>query len=147
MPDLKVLTIENQIPRRKADIVMTLFEGNPRLTNKFADGPIFVSGSERVVQDVTKGILTEKGSDFLAPNYGTTVPNLIGSRRLADISDQLTNEIQFLLGYLGQFNINEPQSEQIAELTKLEAQEEGGTVSVSLSVTTATGQISTVGVS
>jgi len=144
MPDLKVLTIEGEIPRRKADIVMSLYSDNPRLVNKFKDGPLFVSGSERIVQDVIKGLLTFRGSDFLAPNYGTSIPTLVGSKRLSDVSDRLTNEVQDLLGYLGSFNSNEPLSEQVAELTSLDAKEEGGMVSVSLTVTSATGKVSTV---
>jgi len=139
MPDLYVLPIINSVPRKYADIQMS-FDNK----NRFEDGPVFTAGVNRVSQDVVKGMLTKIGSNYLALNYGTIIPDLVGSRSLGPMSAELTNEVQALLGYLGSFNINESLSEQISELISLDVAQNSGTILVTLSVKTAIGEISTV---
>ena len=125
MPDLKVLTLDNSgnviLP---GDIEMVM---DPN--GLFVSGPTFLSGSNRSVQDFLKGMLTQLGSNSLARNYGTNMHSLLHSRKLPDISSQLVAEIQYLLGYIGAFNINEDNpAELIEELVSLRATESFDTI-------------------
>jgi len=139
MPDLKVLSIVEGVPRKYADVHFT-FNDN----EEFANGPGIIGGGDRVVQDVVKGMLTEIGSNYLSPSYGTTIPDLVGSRSVKSMSEQLSNEIQTLMGYLGSFNIDEPISEQISEIVSLDVVELSGSIAISLSVKTLAGETQTV---
>jgi hypothetical protein len=140
--DLKILTIDNGFVQTRADINIPL---NSR--GEFAEEPVFVSGTDKVIQDLTKGLLTVIGSHLLAPNYGTNLKRLIHARKLSDIAEQLTTEVQTLLGYLATFNADQPLDEQLIELVDLEADESSRDIQLSATVKTGTGIVSTVTVS
>jgi len=139
MPDLKVLNIINNRPQPRGDMDISL-DGN----GQFLDGPVFVSGSDRVVQDTVRGLLTRLGSNYLAPNFGTIIKTLLHARNVGDISGQLTSEVQFVLAYLAQFNSTESLSEQLAELVNLQAKQATDTIELNLTVKTGTGTSASV---
>ncbi len=139
MPDLKVVNIVNQEVQRRGDIVMTLNDNGT-----FLAGPLFVSGINRAVQDFVKGVLTRLGSNSLARNYGTGIKDLLHSRKLNNVASQIVSDIQFLLGYLGRFNINAHPSERIDELVSLKAKENLDIIELDITLRVGTGD--TVGV-
>lgn len=139
MPDLKIVEIIDGQVQRRGDIIMSL-----NADGTFSEGPAFVENVNRAVQDFIKGALTRLGSNFLARNYGTGIADLLHSRKLDNISSQLVSEIQFLLGYLGRFNIDESLTEQIEELISLKAKE--STDTIELEITLKVGSGSVVGV-
>jgi hypothetical protein len=148
--DLKVLTVEQN--RREIDpgffrespIATVLagvdFEMQFNADGTFAGGPTFISGSDKIIQDVAKGLLTILGSNALTPNYGTRMSSLLHSRGLENVSSQLVAEINYLLGYLGDFNADQPLSEQAEELIELKAKEGTGTIDLAMIIRTGTGQ-------
>lgn len=138
MPDLKVLTItESGEVVRPGDIEMVL-----DAKGHFISGPAFVTGINRSVQDFLKGALTQFGTNTLARNYGTNIHTLLSSRKLGDVSSQLVTEIQYLLAYIGSFNINEPDpAEIIEELVTLRAKESFDTIDVEVVLRVGSGEV------
>src|SRR3990172_450012 len=112
MADIKVLTLVNNAVQPRADILIPL-----DAQGQFSDEPEFVSGIDKVNQDVAKGLLIQLGSNSLALGYGTNFSSLVRTRKLDDVADQITEEVQNLLGYLASFNLNEPASERSEEHT------------------------------
>ena len=139
MPDLKVVKIIAGQVQRRNDIEMTL-----NSDGTFRDGPVFVNGVNRAVQDFVKGMLTRLGSNYLARNYGTVIPSLLHSRSLGSVSSKLVEEIQFLLGYIGSFNLNEVPSERIDEIVNIKAKESTDTIELKTTLRVGSGE--TVGV-
>jgi len=144
MPDLKIVTVVDTRVIPRGDIDMTIGVTQADGSEPFLDGPVFISSSEKVVQDVVKGILTLRGTNTLAPEYGTNVNKLLHARKISGISSQLNGEINTLLGYLSEFNADQPLDEQIASLASLKAKESHDTIELDLVVQTGSGQ--TVGV-
>jgi len=150
MPDLKVITIVDKKVIPRGDIEMSIgapvrfFIGADQQadfdTEPFLDGPTFISGSNKIIQDVVKGILTLRGTNTLAPEYGTSVSSLLNTRKINDISAQLNGEINTLLGYLSDFNADQPLDEQVGSLVSLQAKEANDTIEIDLVVQTGSGQ-------
>ena len=132
MPDLKLLNVVNSASKQRADIEMTIYSDGT-----FANGPAMVTNRDRAIQDVVRGLLTQLGSNPLAPGFGTNLNKYLHARKVSDVSAQLTAEVQYMLSYLGMFNINEVTAEQILRLTKLEAQD--GTNQIQLKMEVQTG--------
>lgn len=137
--DLKVLTIDSGFVQTRADLNIPL-----NSKGEFDAEPIFVTGLDKAIQDVTKGLLTVLGSHLLAPNYGTNLKSLINTRKLSDIAEQLTEEVQTLLGYVATFNADQPLDEQIIELVDLEANENIRDLTLTATIKTGAGIISAV---
>ena len=139
MQDLKIVRIINQKVMPRSDIEMTL-----NSNGTFREGPAFISGPDKIVQDFVRGLLTQLGTAILAPNFGTNLSSLIAARKLDDVASDIAAEIQYLLGYLAQFNVNEPTNEQIDTLNRLAAQENSSTIELIINLKLLSGQ--TVGV-
>lgn len=146
MPDVKLiqLTPQGTDPRAfgvntRADLEFTF-----NADGTFAQGPTFVTDTDRVVQDIVKGILTVRGSNYLAVWYGTHISELVNTRSLDEIQEELTIQFQELLGYLVQFTLEEVPAERVEELVHLKATENQGTINVELTVKTGGGQIASI---
>lgn len=66
-----------------------------------------IENEEKIVQDITKFLLTIKGSNFLFKNYGTQISKIIGTRKINDITDELKQEIIYTLKYVKEINKDE----------------------------------------
>lgn len=139
MPDLKLIRIVNRMTQPRVELDMKL-----KADGTFDEGPVFLEGIDRSIQDVVKGLLTTKGSNFMVPNYGTNINNLIHARKLGDVSGQLTSEIQTLLGYLGKFTLEEDETERVEELVSLKAKEVSDTIELELTIRTGGGQTASI---
>jgi len=145
MPDLQVLTFNQGVPSRYGELDIPL-NGDGTFE---ATGPSFVSGIERATQDLVRGMLTQKGTNRLALNYGTNLSSLLNTRNggNSQIGNQLVREIQYLLGYLGDFNSSEDPSEQINNLISIKSTNGLQTVNVELKVETLSGETTAVTIS
>jgi hypothetical protein len=139
MQDLKTVRYAGTKVLPRGDLEMTVDSNGI-----FQNGPTFVSGPDKVVQDVVRGLLTQRGSVILARKFGTNLPSLLASRSLDDVATDLLSEVQYMLGYLSQFNISQPTNEQIATLVSLKANQNVGTIEMSMILALLNGQ--TVGV-
>jgi hypothetical protein len=144
MPDLKIVSIVDKRVIPRGDIEMTIGVTQANGSEPFLDGPTFISSSDKVIQDVVKGILTLRGTNTLAPEYGTSINKLLHARKVSGISAQLNGEMNTLLGYLSEFNADQPLDEQIVSLVSMKAQESHDTIELDLVLQTGAGQ--TVGV-
>jgi len=135
MQDMKTVRIVNNKVQPRGDLEMTL-----NSNGTFREGPAFISGPDKIVQDVVRGLLTQIGTMLLAPNFGTSLPSLLGARNLEGVASDITSQIQYMLGYLAQFNINEPTDEQIATLVRLAAKDNLGTIELVLDLSLVSGQ-------
>jgi len=138
------------IPSMRGDLNMPLNDDgtfaagewmiNPNtLVNTFYESPIQVYDVDKAMQDVTKGLLTVRGTNYLAPNYGTTIGTLANKRKLGDVATRITGEVQFILGYLAQANEGTSDTELVSELVSLTGKEEKQTINLELTVRTLEG--------
>lgn len=139
MPDLKVIETSAGITNPRAEIDIPL-----NSQGRYAGQPTMISGISKVAQDVAKGLLTVIGTDFLAPNHGTNINALIGTRLLETVAAQLSTEVQTLLGYLAAYNIDQPLDEQLVELVDLNAIEDNTEIRMSATIRTGTNETATV---
>ena len=136
MPDIQVLTFNKGVPTRYADLNIPLNQDKT-----FREGPLFIEGLDKAVQDLVKGLLTLQGTNTLAPNYGTGISGLLNARRASDVSNKIVSQIRYLLGYLGTFNADESLDERIDEVIGIKAKD--GDRSLQLEITLRTGNGST----
>jgi hypothetical protein len=139
MPDLQVLRFEKGVPIRYADLNIPL-----NSDETFREGPVFLSGLDRAIQDLVKGILTVQGTSTLAPNYGTLISTLLNARKASQIGTKLVGQIRFLLGYLGTFNENESLDERIDQIISIKSTENTQSISLDITLRTASGSTGTV---
>lgn len=153
MPDLKLIRVSQSTPpkadvetRVTSNLVQPRVELDIKLKSDgtFDEGPIFLEGIDRSIQDVVKGILTTKGTNYMAPNYGTSINNLIHASKLGDVSGRITSEIQTLLGYLAKFTLDEDETERIEELVSLKAKENVDTIELELTIRTGGGETASI---
>jgi hypothetical protein len=142
MPDLKLLNIQEGRIQARPDFVMA-FDG----AGRFLTGPEFVSGSDVAVQDVVRGLLTLIDTNRLAPNFGTSISELIGSRDFGSITGPLTDEVQKILGYIAQNAAESDPSEQINQILSLRVKQEERTLVIELELQTNSGETATVTIS
>jgi len=142
MSDLQVLTLSKGVPAQYADL--NLLTSN---NGRFVDGPVFVSGIDKAVQDLIRGLLTVKGTNALSPNYGTFISSLINAPNLPQINSQLLEQIRFLLGYLNSFNVGQPDSERITDIISIQSKQETRSISLQITLKTADNAVSTVVIS
>ena len=140
MPDLQVLAFKQGVPARYGELELPL---NSDGTFDVV-GPTFVSGIQRATQDLVRGLLTQQGSNNLAHNYGTNIKGLLNSRFTTPIGGKLVSEIQYMLGYLGDFNSSEDPSEQISDIISIKSTNELQSVGVELKVQTLSGETTAV---
>lgn len=139
MPDLKLLNLSSGRLQARPDLEMTF-----DTAGRFLQGPAFVSGRDSAAQDVVRGLLTRRGTSPLAPNFGTSIPDLSGSRGVDDVSGQISSEVRYILGYLAQLEVNSPASERVAEIVSLKALQATETLEVNLTVRTGSGETAAV---
>ena len=139
MPDLQLLNIQEGRLQAKPDLIMTFDNAG-----RFASGPTFISGTNVVVQDVIRALLTLATSNRLAPNFGTSLVDLLNSRSIGEISGFLTEEARKALGYLAQLRSEDDASEQITEIVNMKAKQNERTVEIELTVRAANGETATV---
>jgi hypothetical protein len=143
MPDLQVLTFKQGVPSKYGDLNLPLnSDGTFEVT-----GPAFLSGIQRATQDLVRALLTLKGTNNLALNYGTSIKSLLNARNSSLIGGQLVREINYMLGYLGDFNSTEDPSEQISNLISLKTTNALQSVNVELKVSTLSGETTGVTIS
>ena len=114
MPDLKLLNLSSGRLQARPDIEMS-FDG----AGRFLRGPVILEGTDVAAQDAVRGLLTRKGTSPLAPNFGTSIPDLAGSRSVDDISGKISSEVRYILGYLAQRSADSPVTERIVEIVSL----------------------------
>jgi len=114
MPDLKLLNLSSGRLQARPDIEMS-FDG----AGRFLQGPVILEGTDVAAQDVVRGLLTRKGTNPLAPNFGTSIPDLAGSRSVDDISGRISSDVRYILGYLAQTSADSPASERVVEIISL----------------------------
>ena len=158
MPDLQVLTFtKNQqapqgttvasIPSMRGDLNMPLnddgtfgpgkWQTNPNTgVRVFNESPLIVSDVDKAIQDTVKGLLTVRGSDYLAPSYGTVLSSLVNTRKIGDVATQITAEVQYLLGYLAQANSGTPDTEIVSDIVSLNGKQDRQTINLELTVQT-----------
>lgn len=139
MPDLKVIRLVEGRVLKRAELDFVL-----NADGTFAEGPTFLTGIDRAIQDVVKALLTLLGSNFLAPEYGTSIDTLIHARKLPQVAERLNLEVQDALGYIVNFTLNEDPSERIEDLISLEATERVNTIEMDLKVQTGGGQTASI---
>lgn len=139
MPDLQVLKFQQGVPLRYAELNIPL-----NTDGTFGGGPVFLSGLDKAIQDLIKGILTLIDTNNLAPNYGTNIGSLLHARKANDISNKLVAQIRYLLGYLNTFNNNESMDERIDEVLTIKATENGQSLSLEITLRTGSGSTGTV---
>lgn len=139
MPDLQVLKFQNGVPVHYGDLNISL-----NADGTFDEGPVFLKDLDRSIQDLVKGILTQIGTNNLAPNYGTSVHSLLNSRNTGQITTQLLSQLRSLLGYLGSFNANDPLSERIDEVISIKTKQELQSISLEITLRTGSGSTATV---
>jgi len=62
---------------------------------------------EKITQDIVKIFLTLRGTNLLAPNYGTNIPTLINTRKLTSLSKDIRDQKVYALTYVKQINQDE----------------------------------------
>ena len=134
MPDIKILKYNGPVTQGRADLDILLDS-----RGFFADDPIFVTGGDKIIQDVVKGILTVQGSNYLAPNCGTNIEE-IRRMNIDQAADLINNEIQTMLGYLNKWNEDEPIDEQIQQINELQARQLLDTIEVDMTLTSGSGE-------
>lgn len=140
MPDIKVLSITDTQVQPRAEIYIPLDSNG-----QFNAEPAFVEGIDRVMQDVAKGLLTVKGSNYLAPNYGTNLSTLTRGVKFSDIETQVTEEVQTVLGYIASFTASEENAaEQLTDLVSLDVNETIGSIDLQITVQTGSNETTTV---
>jgi hypothetical protein len=139
MPDLQVLRFENGVPVRYAELNLPL-----NADGTFEEGPIFLFGLDKAIQDLVKGLLTVLGTSTLAPNYGTILSGLLNARKASQISGKVVAQIRYLLGYLGTFNANESLDERIDQILSIKSKENGQSLSLEITLRTGSGSTGTV---
>jgi len=141
MPDLKIVPIIDGNVKKRAELEFVL-----NADGTFAEGPAFITGIDRVAQDIVKILLTLLGSNFLAPEYGTSIDGLIHARKLSQVSERLNLEVQDGLGYLVNFTLDEDPSERVEDLISLEATDEVDTIRMDLKIQTGGGQTASISI-
>ena len=139
MPDLKLLTLTNGQLQSRPEIDL-VFDGAGRI----ASGPTLVSGQDAAAQDVVRALLTEIGTNPLAQNFGTILSTLVNARSVGDVANQISQEVQSVMGYLAQVTADSDPSEQIVQITDLKVKQDVQTLSTKLTLLTGTGQAAQV---
>jgi hypothetical protein len=142
MPDLQVLSISQGRLQARPDLVI-FYDGS----GKMYDGPGFFSGSDVAVQDVIRGLLTLIGTSPLAPNFGTSLSELLSTRSVGQVSGAISQQVQNVLGYLAQMASNSDPAERVVEVIDMKVKQNGQTIEVTMSLRTGLGQTVTVTVS
>lgn len=68
---------------------------------------LLCDGKNKIAQDVVKIMLIELGSNYLFPNYGTSISSLINQRKTSTVMKGLRDEILYALSYVVQINAAE----------------------------------------
>lgn len=139
MPDLKLLTLTAGMLQSRPDVDLT-FDG----AGHIAGGPTLVSGKDAAAQDVVRALLTELGTNPLAQNFGTILSTLLNARSVGDVANQISQEVQAVMGYLSQVTADSDPSEQIVQITNLKVKQETQTIRTDLTLLTGTGQATVV---
>lgn len=99
-----------------------------------------VTGKEKLAQDILKMLLTVRGSNTLAPNYGTTLEEIIGHPQTLSltpyISAQLKEDIITGLKALQEGLEHSPLDEQIGALTYFDVTQTEDSVKIDFSILT-----------
>jgi len=138
------------IPYLRGDLNMPLNDDGTFAPGKFQtdpntgqeiynESPIRVFDIDKAMQDVTRGLLTVKGTNYLSPNFGTSLATLVNKRKISDVAPQIVGEVENVLGYLAQFNEGYANTELVAGIVSLDAVEDNYTINLELVVRTAEG--------
>jgi hypothetical protein len=134
MPDLKVLKFQDNTTIGRPDIEMSIVNG------KFTSGPTFYTGVSVAVQDAIRGLLTRFGTNYLSPNFGTNIQDIIMSRTAGQNVGIISNQAQYTLGYISLYRSNDDASESITQINSLTAKKEIDTLRMKLTLTTGAGE-------
>jgi hypothetical protein len=61
---------------------------------------LLLDGVRRKTQDILKILLTRVTANLIFPNYGSELPNVVGSRATLDVVDRISDSIVKAMGYL-----------------------------------------------
>jgi hypothetical protein len=139
MPDVKLVELSDGRLLQRPDFEMSL-----DTAGRFLSGPVFISGRDVAVQDVVRGLLTRVGTNPLAPGFGTTIPDLVGSRAPDEVSGQISRDVQSSLGYLASIRAGGDPAEQVAEIVSLNTKLVERTLETKLTVRTSADQVASV---
>jgi len=142
MPDVKLVELTDGRLLQRPDFEMSL-----DTAGRFLSGPVFISERDVAVQDVVRALLTRVGTSPLAPGFGTTIPDLVGSRAPDEVSGQISSDVQSSLGYLASLRADGDPAEQVAEIVDLSTRLVESTLETKLTVRTAADQIASVVIS
>jgi phage baseplate assembly protein W len=96
-----------------------------------------VSGSDRLLQDMIKVLLTEKGL-MPYPNYGSALPYLRGSNYSdPNLLSLVSDEVLTALRYLYLIEESDVKTEQLGEITTMDVEFSGSSILVTIAATTA----------
>lgn len=109
-------------------------------------GPEFVSGAEAAAQDAVRGMLTIIGTNPSSPNFGTFLSQLLNARQVASVAQNLSNEIQTVMGYLSQVSADFDLTEQIVQIDSLSVNQQNRQLNVDLTLLTGAGEAVRLGV-
>jgi len=82
-----------------------------------------VSGPARRQQDVTKGLLTELGSNPIQPTYGSELPDITASRDLPSVTGEITDSVQLLLSFFDANDDSNDADEKLSAIAQLAVQQ------------------------
>jgi hypothetical protein len=134
MPDLKTLKLSDGVISGRPDIEMSMSSG------LFTSGPTFYTGTGVAVQDAVRALMTKFGTNYLAPNFGTNIPDIIMSRTADKNLSVISNQSQYSLGYMSMFRSSDAPSESISQINSLATKRTGETIQMTLTLTTGAGE-------
>lgn len=142
MPDLKVLRFNNGMIVGRPDIDLPISGGGDGVPARgsFLSGPTFYSQTAVAVQDAVRCLLTKCGTNYLAPNFGTNIPDIIMSRTADKNTGIISSQSQYSLNYMSQFRSDGEPNESIVQINNLTAKREGETMKMTLTLTTGAGE-------
>ena len=119
---------------------------NPVLNDiEFGDNDcVMVEGPARRQQDIAKILITEAGANPIFPTYGSSLPDIPGSRDTPQILSQISDGVIQALGFLDQVDRSSRLDEKIQSIADLSVETDPSDTrskSIILSVLLGNGQI------
>lgn len=68
---------------------------------------ILIDGEQKIIQQIIKFILTERGTLPLFPNYGTSITKSLNQKALEVSLEDIKNEIVYGVKYIQEQNVND----------------------------------------
>ncbi len=105
-----------------------------------------IDGPSRRKQDIAKGLITEAGSNPVFPTYGSTLPDIPGSRDTPEVNGNIESGVVQLLAFLDRVDRSSRLDEKIKSIAQLDVETDAGdqrAKNIILSVLLGDGQVVT----